>query len=445
MRVLWTGGVPAARFGVLPWKLRALGRRVATVAPGMWLATAFGFGGTVVAARGLGVEGYGAVVLAISIVGATAALLDVSLEGAVVHYGFQAVADGDPGRLRALLRGALAVDVLVGAATFVLLLLMAGPFASYASLGRLDPGLIRLAALGTLAETANGTTGAALLIARRTDLRAWCMTAASLCRLLLVVVAVRVGGGAAVLVAFALASGLGAATQAVLAWRAGWKTWIRPVDPIRPGPSVASLLRFGFYSSMTTTVNAVRTAILPVLLGRLSGPGSVGILNVAQLPVSVGGIAFAPVRLAMYPEQARLAALGERKELLATFKSNAVLGFAVGVPAAIVGWFLLPWLLPALYSESFAAAVGPARVLLIVAVVQFMVGTAKTLPAAIGRPELQTLAALLDLVILALLVALLRHHDVMGAAVALAVVVVLDAAFLWWAIPRALRRGSVQT
>lgn len=408
----------------------------------MWMGTGLGFVGTVIAARGLGIERYGAVILATSITALIAALLDVSLEAGVVHHGFRALADADFGRLRMLLRTALAVDVVVGAAVFFLLLILAGPLAWHASLGQLHPGLVRLAALGTLAETANGTTGAMLVIARRPDLRAWSMMVARALRVMFVAVAVRMDGASPVLVAFALAAGLGAMTQGALAWRAGWKTWTAADAAIRPGPSPASLLRFGAYASVTSSIQAIRGALLPVLLGRFADPGAVGLLNVAYLPVSASNIALAPVRLAVYPEQAGLAARGERTALLAGFRFHALLGLGIGIPAAIAGWFLLPWLLPLLYSARFDAAVWPARVLLIVAVVQLTMGAAKALPLAIGHPEFQTLAAILELIALVLLVMMLGHRGVMGAAVALATVSIFGAIILWMTVLRILGDGS---
>ncbi len=111
----------------------------------------------------------------------------------------------------------------------------------------------------------------------------------------------------------------------------------------------------------------------------------------ALLPVTVVLTALIPVRLMLLPEQAKLAAQHDVAALRRTVRGFTRIGFAVAVPGAVIGWFLLPVLIPALFSSKFDAAVEPARILLVAAVFQFAIGSwSKILPVAIGRPRLRS-------------------------------------------------------
>ena len=91
----------------------------------------------VVAARALGPESYGAVVLALSVTAVAARFLDFTFGEAVVHHGHRALAAGDVSGLRALMRMSLMLDVAIGVAVAAILLLLAAPLAGIA--GDIDP------------------------------------------------------------------------------------------------------------------------------------------------------------------------------------------------------------------------------------------------------------------------------------------------------------------
>lgn len=427
------GAGPDAPF----WRSRGWWRRVARTSLGLWLAMGLGFAGTVVAARGLGPNGYGTVVLALALATFVFVFLDLTLEEGVVHHGARALADDDMGRLHGLLRTALLFDLGIGLVVTCVVMAAAEPIANLGG-GHVDARLVRLAALTPLATTMNGTTGAALLLAGRPDLRAWCMAGGALARVAAAAVAVHIGGIEALLVAFALAGLGGSALQGLAAWAVAWRKWARAA-PSGPTPGCArSLLRFGIHTSAAGSLNAGKAALVPMVLGSLSGPSAVALLEVAMLPVSVAGVAAAPVRMALLPEQARLWASGRTKALIQTVRAHSRIGLALGVPSAVAGWFVLPWMMATVYSDAFAAAVWPARILLVAAVAQLAVGWDKTLPAAVGRPELRTkVAATEGCVVLALLV-ILAGLGPSGAAFALSGSALVSA-FLWlWLAKRLL-------
>ena len=65
---------------------------------------------------------------------------------------------------------------------------------------------------------------------------------------------------------------------------------------------------FGAQSSVTTSLIALRLALVTVVLGRNAGPTAVGFLSVAMLPVTIAEVATSPLRTTAFAEQAKLAA-----------------------------------------------------------------------------------------------------------------------------------------
>lgn len=420
------------------------GRQLVSTSLGLWSATALAFASTAVVARSLGAPRYGELVLAVALVTLVTTFLDLTLEEGVVHHGFRLLASGDEPALRQLLRVALVIDVTIGVLTSAAIVALAGPIASLASHGRVDADLLRLAALVVLAGTVDGTTGAVLLLAGRPHLRGWLMALTNLARFAFALVAVNVGGSAAVLVAFALAAGVGSAAQAVVSWRVAWRQWPRPEGGGDTRRWVSTLARFGVHSSVTTSALAVKGALVEVVLGRRAGTAAVGTFNVAMLPVTAVNVLSAPVRTVLLPEQSRLAAAGDVEGLRRTVRAYTALGLGLGVVGVVVGWVALPWLLPTLYSREFENAVGPARLLLPMAVVYLALGWSKTFPAAIGRPQLRTRLTLLDLAVTVAVVIPLASRGASGAATALSVSSLL-VGLAWWVSARRLLDTEAST
>jgi len=400
------------------WKTRAWWARARRTTIAVYLATALAFVATVVVARALGPTDFGTVVLAVAIATLFATFLDLTLEEAVVHHGYRARAQGDVTGLLGLIRTSLLLDIGIGLVVSASVVLLAAPLADLASAGRLDPGLVRLAALVTLAATADSTMSAVLLVAGRPDLRGWTMAGTNLARLVAVVVAIQVGTVEAVIVSYAAGNGLGALGQALVAWRLVRRRWAAEAGSAELRVPVRELVRFGFHSSASTSLAAAHGSLIPVLLGRVAGPTAVGMFRVAMLPVFVVNSASGPIRMVLFPEQARLAAEGDLAQLQGAIRTHTLAAVAFSVPVAVGAWFALPWLLPLIFSERFEDAVGPARILLIAALVHFAGAWFKTLPAALGKPQLRTALSLFELIVMLSLLVVLGGQGAEGAAIA---------------------------
>jgi len=400
------------------WKTRAWWKRAGWTAIAVYLATGLAFLGTVVVARALGPREFGTVVLAVAVATLFRSLLNLTLEEAVVHHGHRALAKADAAGIVGLVRTSLKLDVAIGVVSSAMIVLLAAPLADLASAGRLDPDLVRLAALVTIWSIADSTMSAVLQVAGRPDLRGWVMAGTNLARLVGVLIAVQIGTPEAVIVAYAAGNAVGALTNWLIARGLVRRRWRTGTDsPVRRVP-IRELIRFGFHTSITGSVAAASGALIPVVLGRLAGPTAVGEFRVSMFPVFVADNASGPIRLVLYPEQARLSAVGDHAQLRQAIRNHTLAALAVSLPLAVVGWFALPWLLPLLFSDAFDEAVLPARILLIAAVVRFSGAWFKTLPAALGRPELRTALALLELGVLVSLLIAFGGRGSEGAAIA---------------------------
>jgi O-antigen/teichoic acid export membrane protein len=402
------------------WKTRAWWARAGWTAVAVYLATVLSFVGTVVAARALGPTEFGTVVLAVAVTTLFSTFLDLTLGEAVVHHGHRAVVRGDAAGIVGLLRTSLVLDVAIGVVVSGSVVLLAAPLAELASAGRLDSDLVRLAALITLCSTADSTMGAVLQLAGRPDLRGWVMTGTNLARLIGVLIAVQFGTAEAIILGYAAGEALGAVGTALVAWRLVRNRWGSAVSSRALRVPIRELIRFGFHTSVTTSVAAASGALVPVLLGRLAGPTAVGLFRAGMFPVFVADNASGPIRIVLYPEQARLSAQGDHAQLRQAIRNHTLAAFAVSVPVAVAGWFALPWLLPLLYSDAFDDAVLPARVMLIAAVARFSGAWFKTLPPALGKPELRTALSLFELALMVSLLIVLGGQGADGAAIAFA-------------------------
>ena len=415
------------------WRDRRWQARLAQTTVATWIAAGLTMLSVVVAARALGPDGYGAVVLALSVTAVAARFLDFTFAEAVVHHGHKALAAGDISGLRALMKMSLKLDLAIGVAIAGLLFALAAPLAELAATDGIEPALVRIAALGVLAVTVDGTTSAVVLVAGRPDLRAWAQTAATLFRVIGVLVAVAVGGGGeAILLSYAVS---GAASSVLLgwaAWRIAWRQWTQAPKGELP-VSASSLLRFAAHSSATTSVEASGESLFPLLLGNLAGPGAVGVFRVAMLPVIASDMLSRPLRLMLFPEQARLHAERRIAELRRATRGYTMLAFSLALPAAIIGWFAMPTLIELLFSSSFDDAVTAARILLIAAVSHFSLSWSKSFHAAVGRPQIRTRLSVLSLALSLLILLLLGDRGAEGAAIAYTVGVVATAS-VWLVI-----------
>ena len=183
-------------------------------------------------------------------------------------------------------------------------------------------------------------------------------------------------------------------------------------------------------SSLATGILSLRTTLAPLLLGVVAGPTQVGLFRIAQAPQTGLTAASSPVRLVLLTEQTRDWEHGREREVLGGVRRYmAAAARADGRSRVPVFLILMPWLVRIVFGPAYEGAVTAARIILLAAAMQLVLGWTKSLPVTIGRPRLRIVTHGIETAVLLPLVVVLRvHWGVTGAAVAMLVSTVAFAA-----------------
>ena len=381
----------------------------------VWGAVALGILGTVAAARILGLEEFGLFATALVVVGFFQILLDLTVEESLTKYGFRYAAGEDWGRLRQLFRQMLLLK-LVGGLLATLIIVALAPFADdlFGTDG-LQSALLA-AALMPLVQSSENVGATALLLHGRYDLRGVYQLASTSLRLAAILLAAPHG------VTWALAGLVVAQAIATAAVSVAGIVALRRFPAAAPRPlaeDVPGIRSFVVQSSIATGVVSLRTTLVPLLLGVVSGTTQVGLFRIAQTPQTGFAAASSPARLVLLTEQTRDWEHGERQRVLAGLRAYSKWAAALMVVAVPVFFVLMPSLVRLVFGEQYEDAVAAARVILFAGAIHFVLGWTKSLPVTIGRPRLRIVTHGLEaLVAIPLTVVLGAKWGATGAAVA---------------------------
>jgi O-antigen/teichoic acid export membrane protein len=364
-----------------------------------------------------------------AIVGLAQTLLDLTVEESLTKFGFRYVAAEDWGKLHRLFRRALELK-LVGGALATLVILALAPFADalFGTDGLAAP-MAAAAAIPFLASPEN-VSASALLLRGRYDLRGALLSVTMAMRLVAIVVGASIGVTAALA---ALAVGQLAATAIVGTAGASALRRFPRREPHPLGADRREIFSFVVQSSVATGVISLRSALTPVLLGVVAGTTQVGYYRVALAPQSGFSAASAPVRLVLLTEQTRDWEHGREQNVLRGLRSYTLAAAAVAAVAVPVFLLAMPWLVRVVFGAEYLSAVDAARIVLVAAAIQLVLGWSKSLPVTVGRPHLRIVTHGIEtLVLLPLVVVLGDRNGVTGAAVAILVSTLVFAAA--WAV-----------
>jgi O-antigen/teichoic acid export membrane protein len=366
---------------------RVLRRRSATAA-GVYAASVFGFATSVVATKVLGGGDYARYATVMATVGFFQLMLDLTIDEALIKYGFRYSATEDWGRLRRLFDIGLIVKVSGGAIAMVIMLVLA-PLS-----GLLWPGQhlvwpLVLGAFVPFAQAPEGVAGSALLLRGRYDVRGGFYALAMALRL------AGTGVGALFGVTSALGGLLAAQVVATAAIAVTGAAAFRrfPEAPVAPlGDDGRDVRTFVIQSTIASSLTSLRGFLGTMLMGALAPFRQAGYFRNAQAPLTAFGALSSPARLVLLAEQTADYERGDRARvlrLLRTYIVGTTLAMLVVVP---VGWVLMPWLMQVVYTHEFRVhATDAARIVLIVGALQLVFGWTKSLPVTIGRPGLRIL------------------------------------------------------
>ena len=359
---------------------RLLVRRSLT-AVGLYASVALGFLGTVVAAHELptlrSLGDYTSVIFA---TGFLQSFFGLTVEEALVKYGFRYTSREDWGRLRGLFRAALLFKV-AGAALGALALVLAAAFAP----SRLAVPLLIAAGI-PLGQSLEGLAGSALYLRSRYDIRsaflAWSMA------LRLAGIAIGAHFGVVEAIGGVLAAQLAATASVGIAGRAAFNRFpVRPTAPL--GADRREIASFVAQSSVATGVLSLRGGLAPLLLGGVTSTVQVALYKIAQAPQTAFQALSAPARMVLLTEQTRDWERGEQAAVLRDVRRYSAVALVIAlvtVPPLVV---FVPDLISLIYGAKYTPAATAARLFILAAAVQLVVGWSKSLPVTIGRPGLR--------------------------------------------------------
>ena len=361
---------------------RLLVRRSLT-ALGIYASVALGFAGTVVATHELGSArrfgDYATVLFATSFL---QSFFDLTVEEALVKYGFRYSTREDWGRFRGLFADAMRVKLagsLLGAVGLVVF--------SQLAPARLElPSL--LAAGIPLGQSLEGLAGSMLYLRGRYDIRslflAWSMA------LRLAGIAVGAHFGLSEAIAGVLAAQVAATASVGAIGVAAFRRFPHAATA-RLGADRREIVSFVIQSSAATGVLSLRGGLAPLLLGAVTNTTQVGLFRVAQSPQSGFQALSAPARMVLLTEQTRDWEKGRQSAVLRGVRRSTFAALALAVVAVPPLYYWMPDLIRLVYTAKFVGASNAARLFVLAAAVQLVVGWTKSFPVTIGRPGLRIL------------------------------------------------------
>jgi O-antigen/teichoic acid export membrane protein len=385
---------------------RVIWRRSAT-AVGVYAATALGFGTTVVATRELGVENYARFAAVIAASTFFQQLLDLTIEEALVKFGFR-YAEGERwGRLRRLFEVALAFKLFGGVVAGIVIVALA-PLSKqvWGTEGVVLP--MAVAALIAVAQSPENVAAGAIILRGRYDIRAFFLALSMAVRL----VGLAVGCLYGVTGAFVgLLVTQGVATLAIgLAGIAAFRRFpSAAAEPI--GSDVPELRRFVIHSSIASSLVSGRAALGTALMPVVAPLVQAGYFRVAQAPATGFAALSSPARLVLLTEQTRDFEAGNYGRMYSMLRRYITLTTIAMVVAVPVLWVAMPWIVGLVYGHEYRLhATTAARLVLLAAALQFVWGWTKSFPVSVGRPGLRVVAQAFEIVAFVPLLLVLGHR-----------------------------------
>jgi O-antigen/teichoic acid export membrane protein len=388
---------------------RLLVRRSLT-AVGIYSSVVLGFAATVVATREFTPHRFGDYATILFATSLLQSFFDLTVEEAMVKYGFRYIAQENWPRLRRLFVAALRFKLLGGALGGVGLVVfgLVGPH-------RMRDAIL-LAALIPVVQSLEGLAGVMLYLRGRYDVRSLFLTWSMALRLAGIAVGAHYGlvqAIAGVLVA-QVVSTLSIATVGLLAMRR---------FPLEPGGSLGEDRReirsFIVQSSVATGVLSLRGGLGPLLLGAVSSTTEVGLFRVAQAPQSGFQALSAPARMVLLTEQTRDWEHGRQTAVVRGIRRYSAAALALSIVAVPPLLVWIPNLIRVINGPEYVGASNAARLFVLTAAVQLVVGWTKSFPVTIGRPELRVRTHGVEtLVVLPLILVLGAVWGAAGAAAA---------------------------
>src|SRR2546430_5344093 len=356
-------------------------RRSAAVA-GTYASAALGFGATVVVLHVFSTETFGRYALVLAATAFFQSLLDLTVEEALVKFGFRYITREDWGRLRRLFASAIAFKLVGGVLATGLLLALAPTANSLLHKHGLTTPLL-IGAFLPLAQCTENVGGVAIVLRGRYDVRAFFLFVSMALRLTAIAVAAPHGLTATIA---AIVAAQFVATAAVDV--AGWIAYRRfPQAPSVPlGAERRDVFSFVGQSSIASAVTSLTTPLAILVLGRVASTIQAAWFRAALAPQQAFAALSSPARLILLTEQTRDWERGTRGAVFASIRRYTLFGIA------LVAVFLPPLLVfthdlvRLLFSAKNQGATGARRLWVAAGRLRRPPGWCAPVPAPHGPP-----------------------------------------------------------
>jgi O-antigen/teichoic acid export membrane protein len=403
--------------------------RRSAAAAGIYSSAVLGFLGTVVALHIFSTHTFGLYALVLATTGFFQSFLDVTVEEALIKFGFRFTTREDWGRLRRLFTSAIAFKLAGG-------ILAAGVIAALAPLadsilhksGLSTP--LYVAALLPLAQCVENVGGVGLILRGRYDLRGFFLFTSMALRLTAIVVAAPHGLTATIA---AIVAAQAVATTAVSV--AGWLAYRRfPQATTTPlGGERKGILSFVLQSSIASGVTSLTTPVAILLLGRVSTTTEVAWFRASLSPQQGFSALTSPARLILLTEQTRDWERGTRDAVFAGIRRYTLAATLLTIVALPLLLYFTPDIARLLFSKKNLGAVDATRIVIIAGALRMIFGWTKSFPVSIGRPNLRIWTHGVETLVLVPLVGILGAE--WGAAGAAGAVLASSVAYCaYWAV-----------
>jgi O-antigen/teichoic acid export membrane protein len=359
--------------------------RRSAAAAGTYASAALGFGATVVALHVFSTETFGRYALVIAATMFVQSLLDLTVEEALVKFGFRYSERGDWGRLRRLFASAIAFKLAGGVLATGLLLALAPAANSVLHKSGLTTPLL-IGAFLPLAQCTENVGGVAIVLRGRYDVRAFFLFVSMALRFTAIAIAAPHG------LSETIAAIVAAQVVATLAISvAGWIAYRRfPQQPsVQLGAERRDIFSFVAQSSLATAVISLTAPLSLLVLGRVASTREVAWFRAAMSPQQAFAVVSAPARLILLTEQTRDWERGTRDVVFAGIR-RYMLGMTVVAGALLVPLLVFtPELARLLFSAKNEGAVDATRLVIVAGALRMVYGWTKSFPVSIGRPALR--------------------------------------------------------
>jgi len=169
------------------------------------------------------------------------------------------------------------------------------------------------------------------------------------------------------------------------------KTFVVPAKaPL--GDDGRDIRSFVVQSTVASSLTSLRAVLGTMLMGAVAPIVQAGYFRNAQAPLTAFGALSSPARLVLLAEQTADYERGDRERVIRLLKRYIAGTTAAMVVAVPVLWIIMPWFMGTVYGHAYRLhASDAARIVVVVAALQFVFGWTKTLPVTIGRPGLRIL------------------------------------------------------